>query len=114
MELSRIKYLKSESSELHLAYNEIAEIEDAFAKIPDEELRDLRENATTDDMLDELEDRVGVVEKRIYSWVERNFGESEAMDPSWNIQSLAEDIENIVIGIGAEELTLETVLRGAL
>lgn len=114
MELSRIKYFRGEAENLSLAYNELAEIQAAFDEIDPSTLRDLPENATVGDQLDELEDRVGVVEKRIYSWVERNFGESEAMDPSWNIQSLAEDIENIVIGIGAEELTLETVLRGAL
>lgn len=114
MELSRIKYFRGEAENLSLAYNELAEIQAAFDEIDPSTLRDLPENATVGDQLDELEDRVGVVEKRIYSWVERNFGESEAMDPSWNIKSLAEDIENIVIGIGAEELTLETVLRGAL
>lgn len=28
----------------------------------------------------------------IYAWVEDNFGESEANDPSWNIESLAHEI----------------------
>ena len=114
MELSKIKYFRGEAENLSLAYGDLAEIQAAFNNIDPSTLRDLPENATVDDQLDELEDRVGVIEKRIYSWVERNFGESEAIDPSWNIKNLAEDIENIVIGFGAEELTLETVLRGTI
>ena len=34
------------------------------------------------------------IEKIIYNWVKENFGESEADDPSWNIQLLAQEIEN--------------------
>lgn len=29
----------------------------------------------------------------IYDWVLENFGESEANDPSWNIEELAQHIE---------------------
>lgn len=32
-------------------------------------------------------------EKIIYQWVKRNFGESEADDPSWNIKALADYIK---------------------
>ena len=28
----------------------------------------------------------------IYEWVKKNFGESEADDPSWNIEALAEEL----------------------
>ncbi len=32
------------------------------------------------------------IEKRIYEWVKENFGESEADDPSWNIEALADEL----------------------
>lgn len=114
MELSRIKYFRGEAENLSLAYSELAEIQAAFDEIDPSTLRDLPENAMVDDQLDELEDRVGVIEKRIYGWVARNFGESEAMDPSWNIHSLAEDIEEMVVFFGAEELPLGKLLNGEL
>ena len=31
-------------------------------------------------------------EKIIYNWVKQNFGESEADDPSWSIEALAEEL----------------------
>lgn len=34
------------------------------------------------------------IKKIIYNWVADNFGESEANDPSWNIEALAEYIES--------------------
>lgn len=63
--------------------------------------------------------------KIIYDWVKRNFGESEADDPSWSIEALAEelnkhfhelywqqeleylkeDVENYVDGLNEYELT---------
>lgn len=36
-----------------------------------------------------MEDKI---EKIIYNWVEKNFGTSEAEDPSWDIKALAEEI----------------------
>ena len=61
----------------------------------------------------------------IYNWVKQNFGESEADDPSWSIEALAEelakhqhefywrqeleylkeDVENYVDGLNEYELT---------
>lgn len=32
------------------------------------------------------------LETIIYEWVKQNFGESEADDPSWNIEALAEEL----------------------
>ena len=32
--------------------------------------------------------------KNIYEWVKQNFGESEAEDPSWSIEALAQDLAN--------------------
>lgn len=38
-----------------------------------------------------MEDKI---EGIIYEWVKRNYGESEAQDPSWNIVELANEIVN--------------------
>lgn len=32
-------------------------------------------------------------EKLIYNWVKQNFGESEAGDPSWSIEALADELD---------------------
>lgn len=65
------------------------------------------------------------IEKIIYEWVKKNFGESEANDPSWSIVELAkelekhfhelywqqeleylkEDVENFIDGLNEYELT---------
>lgn len=58
MDKERIDYLREELEAGHIDLVELAEIEEAFALIPDNELRDERENATAEDMLDELEDRL--------------------------------------------------------
>ena len=55
MDTTRIKELRTKLYNENISLNEIAEIESAFAEIPDEQLRDLRENAMASDMLDELE-----------------------------------------------------------
>lgn len=92
MDISRINYLRRELQERRISQDELNEIEEAFDKIPDDELPDLRANALADDMLDELEEQVSPMEKCIYDWVLENFGESEAIDPSWSISSLADYI----------------------
>jgi hypothetical protein len=56
MNKARIAELRTELDEERISYDSIAEIEAAFAEIPDSALRDLRENATTSDMLDEIAD----------------------------------------------------------
>lgn len=33
-------------------------------------------------------------QKIIYNWVKNNFGESEADDPSWNIEALADHLKS--------------------
>ena len=55
MTIERLKYLREQSDMECLDLVEIAEIEGDFAEIPDNQLRDRRENATVSDMLDELE-----------------------------------------------------------
>lgn len=95
MELSRIKYLQGEADAEALDLEEVAEIEAAFALIPNEELRDLRENALADDMLEELEALVTPMEKAIYEFVREHYGESEANDPSWAIGPLADHLNKV-------------------
>lgn len=56
MNLERVNELKIEAEAERLSYGEIAEIEAAFADVPDHALRDLRENATATDMLEEIGD----------------------------------------------------------
>jgi len=51
--------LREASNAESLSYGELALIEEAFAAIPDQNLRDLRENATADDMLDEIAGTIG-------------------------------------------------------
>lgn len=94
MDISRIKYLRDALDHENIDLEELSEIETAFAEIPDEELRDLRENATASDMLDELEGRIDPLENSIYEYIVDSFGESEANDPSWSIGNLVAHINN--------------------
>lgn len=94
MNLSRINYLRKELEAECIDSVELAEIEEAFAEIPDKDLSDLRENAMACNMLDELEARVSPVERIIYDWVNEHFGESEANEPSWDIKLLAKEINS--------------------
>lgn len=55
MDISRSRYLRKELEAERIDLMELAEIEDAFAAIPDEHLRDLRANAMAEDMLDEID-----------------------------------------------------------
>lgn len=55
MDKTTIKKLRKKLDNESLSYDDIVDIESAFAEIPDEQLRDLRENAMASDMLDELE-----------------------------------------------------------
>lgn len=62
MNLSRIKHLRGVLEKENISLMELSEIEEAFTLMPDDELNDLRENATAGDMLDELESRVSAGE----------------------------------------------------
>lgn len=55
MKKTLIQELREKIKNETISQNELLEIEMAFERIPDEQLRDERENATPDDMLDELE-----------------------------------------------------------
>lgn len=55
MKASRIKELRDELEAERIDLSELSEIETAFAELPDDFLRDERENAMAGDQLDELE-----------------------------------------------------------
>lgn len=114
MDLSRIKYLRIELESECIDLMELSEIELAFMLIPEEELPEPIENAMASDQLNELESRIGVVERRVYGWVSENFGENEAINPSWDIGALAREIEHIPISIGALETTIGELVKGKL
>ena len=94
MSINRIKQLREALEGECLDTQEAIEIEEAFSKIPDSELRDLRENAMAADMLDELEERVSPFELAVYDYIVEHYGENEANDPCYDIGSLAEHLEN--------------------
>lgn len=54
MDETTYRQLRQAADDESLSYGEIADIEAAFSLIPDDQLRDLRENAMADDMLDEI------------------------------------------------------------
>lgn len=58
MTIERINELRTKLEEGRISLDELCDIEDAFAEIPDGELPDLRENAMAGDMLDELERQI--------------------------------------------------------
>ena len=41
-------------------------------------------------------------QKDIYNWVAKNFGKSEADDPSWSIEALAEEMQKTFLRIHEE------------
>lgn len=98
MEIGRIKYLREQSEAEEIDLEEISEIETAFKELEDSgaELRDLPENATAGDMLDELEAAVPEIAWIIYDYVAEHFGDNEADDPSWAITPLAAHIESVL------------------
>jgi hypothetical protein len=51
-----IATLRAALEDENISYGELMYIEAEFAEIPDDRLRDVRENAMASDMLDEIED----------------------------------------------------------
>lgn len=94
MSLARIKYLREALEEENIDLEELSEIEEAFKELPDEQLRDLRENATAADMLDELETLVSPLEFALFDYILENYGESEALDPCYNMGEMVNFIES--------------------
>lgn len=68
MNKTTIKKLRKKLDNESISYDEIDDIESAFAEIPNKKLRDLRENATASDMLDELEAQTGLKQYRVGFW----------------------------------------------
>lgn len=95
MSLSRIKYLRECLDYGNIDLMEISEIEEAFEELGTKkfEYRDNPDEALAGDMLDELETVISPLERRIYDYVAEHYGENEANDPSWDIQSLANHLE---------------------
>jgi hypothetical protein len=112
MDLGRIKVIRKELENENLSWGESAEVEEAFNKLvkAGAVLRDVPDNATIDDMLDELEDNATTVEKTIYEWVKNNFGESEANNPTWSTHDLAKAINKIPVIEGADNSQLGQLL----
>lgn len=112
MDLGRIKDFLERVDDEDLSIGELAEIDEAFRDLVESgvELRDLPENAMVRDQLEELEEHAPLVEKTIYAWVLKNFGESEANDPSWSTRALADEINQIPVIFGAEDSKLGFLL----
>lgn len=111
MDISRIGYLRKELEYETISSEELLEIEEAFDKIPDDELREDRENALASDMLDELARRVSPIEKAIYDYIYDIYGESEANDPAYDISGLANRLNAIPVNIGNEIKRLGEVVK---
>lgn len=92
LDISRLKYLREELDNECIDLMELSELEEAFKTIPDNELRDLRENATASDMIDELEDRLPELQKILYNYIEEHYGENEAKDPCYSIGPMVDYI----------------------
>ncbi len=94
LSLNRIKSLRATLEAEDISYGELAELNDAFLLIPEEELPEPRENAMASDQLDELELRVTPFERELYEFIKENFGESEADDPCYDLGAIANHLEN--------------------
>lgn len=109
MQLGRIHQLRNALESEEISYSELAEITEAFDSLLESGV-DFDEIELASDMLDALEDHVTTVEKVIYNWVVENFDENEANDPSWDIASLANEINQIPVIHGAEDSKLGHLL----
>jgi hypothetical protein len=112
MDLGRIKDYLERVEQEDFSIGELAEIDTAFRELVASgvSLRDEPENTMCIDQLQELEENASQVEKVIYEWVKRNFGESEANDPSWSTRSLAEEINKVKVIAGADNSSLGFLL----
>lgn len=113
MDLGRIYTLQQAMLEEELSMENIVEVQSAFDHLVASgvQLRDLAENATIGDQLDELQEHVTPVEEVIYKWVADNFGETEANDPSWSTFALAAEINKMQVILGADNGTIGHLVR---
>lgn len=96
MSLARIKTLREALEEENIDLMELSEIDEAFKELVKSgfELRDLPENAMAADQLDELEEAVSPLERELFDYIQENYGESEALDPCYNMGELVNHIES--------------------
>jgi len=96
MSLARIKTLREALDEENIDLSQLSEIDEAFKDLVASgfELRDEPENATAADQLDELEEAVGPLERALFDYIEENYGESEALDPCYDMGSMVGFIES--------------------
>lgn len=92
MSLARIKQLREALEEENIDMSELIEIDSAFKELVDSgaKLRDLPENALAADQLDELEEVVPPLERSLFEYIDENYGESEALDPCYNMGELVQ------------------------
>lgn len=104
-----------EQTEEHYDFDllEIAAIDAAFQELVERgvELRDLPENASVWDQIEELIDNVTPMEKYLYEYILENFGESEARDPSYSTYELAKYLNNLPIILGADNGKIGDLLQ---
>lgn len=96
MSLARIRTLREALEEENIDLMELSEIDEAFKElvVGGFELRDEPENATAADQLDELEEAVSPLEREIFDYILENYGESEALDPCYNMGEIVSFIES--------------------
>lgn len=92
MSLARIKQLREALEEENIDMSELIEIDSAFKELvaSGAPLRDLPENALAADQLDELEEVVPPLERSLFEYIDENYGESEALDPCYNMGELVQ------------------------
>ena len=94
LSINRIKSLREALEAEDISYGELAEINDAFLLIPEEELPEPRENAMASDQLDELEQRVTPMELALYDYILEHYGENEANDPCYDLGGIVNFLES--------------------
>ena len=96
MSLARIRTLREALEEENIDLSELSEIDEAFKELVASgfKLRDKPENAMAVDKLDELEEAVSPLEREIFDYILENYGESEALDPCYNIGEMVDFIES--------------------
>lgn len=91
LEIGQIKRFREDLESESIDTESLVLIDEAFEELVESgaELRDLPENATATDKLNEIEDAIPDIAWIIYDYVGQNFGYNEADDPSWYITPLA-------------------------
>lgn len=96
LSLARIRTLRQDLEAEMIDTADMSEIDSAFRELvaSGAPLRDVPENAMVADQLDELEDAVSPLERELFDYIEENYGESEALDPCYDMGSMVAFIES--------------------